>query len=71
MGNYIFVRMIALPVSVPAVTIPNDDGTFNVYINADLPELIQNRALEHELEHIRLDHFYNEDPVAQNEAEAG
>ena len=71
MGNYIFVRMISLPGSVPAVTIPNNDGTFDVYINADLPELLQNRALEHELKHIRLDHFYNEDPVGQNEAEAG
>lgn len=71
MGNYIFVRMVVLPETVPAVTIPNDDGTFDVYINANLPEFLQNRALQHELEHIRLDHFYNEDPVAKNEEEAG
>lgn len=71
MGNNIFVRMIALPETVPAVTIPNDDGTFDIYINAVLPDERQNRALEHELQHIRLDHFYNEDPVGMNEQEAG
>ena len=71
MGNYIYVRMIALPEAVKAVTLPNDDGTFDVYINANLPELLQNRALEHELRHIRMDHFYNEDPITKNEEEAG
>mgnify|MGYP003300807014 CR=1 FL=1 len=71
MGNYIFVRTIALPETVPAVVLPNDDGTFDIYINATLPEEIQSRALAHELEHIRRDHLYNDDPVVQNEAEAG
>ena len=65
------MRMIALPETVPAVTIPNDDGTFDIYINAVLPDELQNRALEHELQHIKLDHFYNEDPVGRNEQEAG
>ena len=71
MGNYIFVRLIPLPEAVRAVTLPNDDGTFDVYINSNLPELLQNRALDHELRHINMDHFYNEDPVTQNEEEAG
>ena len=71
MGNYIFVRMIALPEAVRAVTIPNNDGTFDIYINSCLPEELQNRALKHELEHIQQDHFYNEDPVGINEKEAG
>lgn len=71
MGNYIFVRMIGLPDTVPAVVLPNDDGTFDIYINANLPEEMQNRALEHELEHIRRDHLYNDDPVGLNEREAG
>lgn len=71
MGNYIFVRMIPLPEAVRAVTLPNDDGTFDIYVNSILPELLQNRALEHELRHIRMDHFYSEDPVTKNEIEAG
>lgn len=71
MGNYIFVHMIALPETVPAVVLPNDDDTFDIYINAILPDEIQNKALEHELEHIHRDHLYNDDPVWLNEAEAG
>lgn len=71
MGNYTYVRLVALPESVRAVTLPNDDGSFDVYINATLPELLQNRALEHELRHIRMNHFYNEDPITKSEAEAG
>jgi len=53
------------------VVLPNDDGTFDIYINEILPEEIQNKALEHELEHIRRDHLYNDDPVGRNEKEAG
>ena len=67
----IFVRMIPLPVTVPAVVLPNDDGTFDIYINAALPEELQHRALRHELRHINQDHLYNNDPVWLNEQEAG
>ena len=71
MGSNIFVRMIPLPEAVRAVTLPNDDGTFDIYINSNLPEELQQKALQHELEHIYKDHFYNEDPVWVNEVEAG
>ena len=71
MGSNIFIRAIPLPESVRAVTLPNDDSTFDIYLNANLPEELQRKALAHELEHIRRDHFYNDDPVWKNEAEAG
>jgi hypothetical protein len=71
MGNYIFARLVPLPLAVRAVTLPNDDGTFDIYINANLPQELQDRALQHELNHIRKDHFYNEDPVWLNEKDAG
>ena len=71
MGNNIFVRSVPLPEAVRAVVLPNDDGTFDIYINSTLPEELQQRALDHELEHIRRDHFYNDDPVWINEQEAG
>lgn len=71
MGSNIFIRLIPLPDTVRAVTIPNDDGTFDIYINQNLPDELRNRALNHELEHIRRDHFYNDDPVWLNEEEAG
>ena len=71
MGSYIFIRPLALPHAVRAVTLPNEDGTFDIYINSNLPEELRQKALEHELKHIRKDHFYNEDPVWLNEEEAG
>ena len=71
MGSHIFVRIISLPKAVHAVTIPNDDGTFDVYVNSNMPEELQHRWLNHELRHIRKDHFYNDDPVWLNEQEAG
>lgn len=69
-GTNIFIRIILLPESVRAVTLPNDDGTFDIYINSALPEELQQKALRHELAHIQKDHFYNDDPVWLNESEA-
>ena len=66
-----FVRLIPLPPAVEGVTIPNDDGTFDIYINSRLPLEKQGSVLVHEIQHIKKDHFYNEDPVWINEAEAG
>ena len=71
MGTNIFVRLVSFPKTIRAVTLPNDDGTFDIYINSDLPEELQHKALNHELEHIRRDHFYNDDPVWINEQDAG
>lgn len=71
MGSFIFVRPVPLPEAVRAVTLPNDDGTFDIYLNSRLPDELQQKALAHELEHIKQDHFYNDDPVWFNEKEAG
>ena len=66
-----FVRYTDFPISVEGLTVPNDDGTFEIYINALLPEEKQAETLAHELEHIRRDHFYNDvAPVEKLEAEA-
>ena len=70
MGTNIFVRTVVLPEAVRAVVLPNDDGTFDIYINEHLPRELQQKALEHELIHIRRDHFYNDDPVWLNESKA-
>lgn len=65
-----FVRVIQLPAAVRGVTVPNDDGTFSVYINAIYDTETQRATLEHELEHLARDHFYTSEPVARQEAEA-
>ena len=66
-----FVRLVELPASVEGVTVPNDDGSFDIYINSRLGEERRRAKLEHELEHIRRDHFYRPGTVAMKEAEAG
>lgn len=64
------VRYVRLPVTVRAVTIPSEDGFFNIYINSALSIAAQKNAYIHELKHIEKNHFYDEEPVAQNELEA-
>lgn len=65
-----FVRVIQLPTSVRGVTVPNDDGTFSIYINSVYDTGSQRATLEHELEHLARDHFYSAEPIARQEAEA-
>jgi len=66
-----YVRLVSLPTAVDGVSVPNDDGSFDIYINANHCEARRQECLEHELEHIREDHFYQETKaVAQLEQEA-
>jgi len=65
-----FIRVIPLPRRVRGVTVPNDDGTFSIYINALYGDSDRRRTLEHELEHLARDHFYAAAPIAAQEAEA-
>ena len=65
-----FVRLVELPYSVHAVTIPNDDGSFDIYINSLLPREQQLQKLRHEIAHIRRDHFYCWDSICAIEDEA-
>lgn len=65
-----FVRLIRLPPKIRGVTVSNDDGTFSVYINDLYGDEARREALRHELEHLARDHFYAQDPVALQEAEA-
>ena len=65
-----FVRLVPLPVKVEGVTLPNDDGSFDIYINARLSPARQQETLEHELRHIRHEHFYLDMPIARMERQA-
>ena len=48
----------------------NPDGTYSIYINANVSDARQRAALKHEIRHIELDHFYSDKPLAIIEAEA-
>lgn len=66
-----YVRTVKLPGSVRGITIPNDDGTFNVFINSLLSPECTDDTLEHELRHIKKDHFYDDiKTIEEVEAEA-
>lgn len=69
MGN-IYIRGLPLPIKIKGVTVVDCDGNFNVYINTALSRDTQLKATEHELKHIKLDHFYDYEPVIVNELEA-
>ncbi len=69
MGEFC-VRRVRLPRAVRAVTLPNEDATYDIYINQDIPDEWQQQALVHELEHIRRNHFYDDLPVGVSEQEA-
>jgi hypothetical protein len=64
-----FIHLLPLPTKVRALTIPDEYGNFTIIINSNLDDLVQRRALEHELEHVALDHFYDESNVAEDEKE--
>ena len=65
-----YVRIVELPRTVRGVSVPNDDGTFSVYINALCDEETRRETLEHELVHLARDHFYRAGPIGAQEAEA-
>lgn len=65
-----FVRLIRLPIKVEGVTVPNSDGSFSIYINELLCEEKRRDVLEHELRHIRAEHFYVDMPVEHMERQA-
>ncbi len=66
-----FVRPLPFPLNVHALVQPNGDGSFDIYVNEYLSDARRARAIAHELEHIRRDHFYRDIELAQREAEAG
>lgn len=67
-----FVRLVPFPPGkIDGAVTPNDDGTFSVYIDETAPREKQLEALDHELNHIRMDHLYSDKPIEVIEAEAG
>lgn len=64
------VRYVEFPQTVEGVTIPNPDGTFDIYINDVFCDEKKKAILQHELEHLHRDHFYIELPIGIIETEA-
>ncbi len=52
-----WVRYIDLPCSIKGMTVEDNEGFYNVYINARLCYEQQQDAIKHEMEHIRRKDF--------------
>jgi len=52
-----YVRIIDLPSTVQGVTVKDEEGNYNIYINSSLAEDAKKRAIEHELKHIERGDF--------------
>lgn len=59
----VIVRVAALPSTVRGVTVPDEDGNYNVYLNQRLSYETQRRAYLHEIEHITEDDFNSDESV--------
>lgn len=67
----IFIHELQLPMCVHATTLPDSNGDFTILLNSLLCPKVKKEALEHELVHIKKDHFYNDCmEVADEESEA-
>lgn len=60
-GCDFFVRVVPFPVGVKphGMVMPNDDGTFSIYLDARVTHERRKRSCDHEVEHIAENDFYN------------
>ena len=65
----VIVRIIDMPYEVKGATAKDAEGDYNVYLNARYSSDIRAEAWQHELEHIKRDHFYSQKSVKEMEAE--
>ena len=66
----IIVRFIALPPTIHGVTEMDSEGDYNVYLNANISTEDARKAFEHEMRHIKMNHFYRDISAAEAEREA-
>lgn len=58
------VRILDLPAGVRGLTLLDEDGNYNIYINAKLDMAARLKAYNHELEHIRRGDWQSSLPVS-------
>jgi hypothetical protein len=62
------IRYVNLPYTVNGVTVMDEEGFFNVYINSRLSYECQQKAIKHELTHIARDDFFRENKLEEIES---
>ena len=66
----VIVRLIDLPPGIGGAIMEDEDGIYNVYINARHGHYAQFDDLDHELAHIEHDDIHNDDPIEVIESSA-
>ena len=66
-NHFVVVRLVNLPWGVHGCVSPNDDGTFNVYLNARETREGNREAYLHEVGHIIRGDFWNGLPIEEVE----
>jgi Zn-dependent peptidase ImmA (M78 family) len=61
------VRLVDLPPRVGGMVSMDDEGFYNIYLNARLTRERQREVLRHELDHIAEDDLYNTRPITEVE----
>lgn len=61
--NEIIVRTVNLPYFVHGQVLMDENGDYNIYINARLPYGAQRRALDHEMMHVKRMDLDGEKPI--------
>lgn len=68
--NEIFVRYSDMPVKIRGLTVLDENGDYNVYINPSYSCEEQMRILNHEITHIKENHFFSNNDLLSKEKEA-
>lgn len=55
----IFLRYITLPTTTKGLTVLDESGDYNVYLNARLSNEVNKQTLQHEIQHITNNDFNN------------
>lgn len=59
-----YIRLVKLPYRVKGMTVADEEGNYNVYLNKNLSYEMQVEALLHEAEHIRREDLHSCKPVS-------
>lgn len=65
----IITRVIDMPLGVKGVTVKDENDDYNIYLNSRYSPDVQAEAFRHEIDHIRKNHFFDERPVKEKEAD--
>lgn len=65
--NEYCIRYIDLPATTKGMTVQDEDGFYNIYINATLSVDAQMKAIQHELRHVQRGDFDNKKSLLEAE----